>query len=122
MQGMNGFDLFNEIRKINDKIKVCFITAFDLQNEMKELKTSMSDEEKPPAIIRKPISMDDFVDRIEAEIPSQSRNLSSSKQIHFLICETCFWCASLVSQVSDHAMILNWHTCERKRILSYTLV
>jgi DNA-binding response OmpR family regulator len=121
MPGMNGFDLFNEIRKINDKIKVCFITAFDLQNEMKELKTSISDEEKPPVIIRKPISIDDFVDRIKAQVPSQSRNLSSSKQIHFLICETCFWCASLVSQVPNHATILNWHTCKEKRIRSYML-
>jgi DNA-binding response OmpR family regulator len=122
MPGMNGFDLFNEIRKINDKTKVCFITAFDLQNEMKELKISKSNEEKPPAIIRKPISIDDFVDRIKAQLPSQERNLSSSKQIHFVICETCFWCASLVSQVPDHATISNWHVCKEKRICSYMLV
>jgi DNA-binding response OmpR family regulator len=122
MSGMSGFDLFNEIRKINDKIKVCFITAFDLQREMKELKTSKSNEEKPPAIIRKPISIDDFVDRIKAQLSSQERNQSSSKQIHFLICETCFWCASLVSQVPNHATILNWHTCKEKRICSYMIV
>jgi DNA-binding response OmpR family regulator len=124
MPSMNGFDLFNEIRKINDKTKVCFITAFDLQNEMQELKASKSYEEKPPAIIRKPVSIDDFVDRIKAQILSQERNLSSSlsKQIHFLICETCFWCASLVSQLPDDATISNWHVCKEKRICSYTLV
>jgi DNA-binding response OmpR family regulator len=72
MPSMNGFDLFNEIRKINDKTKVCFITAFDLQNEMHELKASKGYEEKPPAIIRKPVSIDDFVDGIKAQIPSQS--------------------------------------------------
>ena len=120
MPRMNGFELFNEIRKINDKIKVCFITAFDPQNEMKELKTSKGDEEEPLAIIRKPISIDNFVDRIKSEITplQKNRNLSSSKQIHFLICETCFWCASLVS----HATILNWHNCKEKRIRSYMLV
>jgi hypothetical protein len=64
-----------------------------------------------PAVIRKPISIDDF-----AETPLQHR---TSSQIHFLICETCFWCASLVSQVPDHATILNWHTCKDKRIRSY---
>jgi hypothetical protein len=59
-----------------------------------------------------------FVDRVKAE----NRNLAS-KQIHFLICETCFWCASLVSQVPDHSTILNWHTCKgRRRIRSYTLL
>jgi DNA-binding response OmpR family regulator len=122
MPGMNGFDLFNEIRKINDKTNVCFITAFDLQNEIQELKALNSNEEKPPAIIRKPISIDDFLDRIKAQIPSQERNLSSSEQIRFLICETCFWCASLVSQVPDHATISNWHVCKEKRICSYMLV
>ena len=121
MPNMNGFELFKQIRKVNDKIKVCFITAFDLQDEMKELKTSMIDEEKRPGIIRKPISIDDFVDRIKAEIPYQDRNLSCFTQILFLICETCFWCASLVSQVPDHTTISNWHMCEEKRICSYTL-
>ena len=67
-----------------------------------------------PAVIRKPISIDDF-----AETPFQRR---TSSQIHFLICETCFWCASLVSQVPDHATILDMHTCKHKRICSYMLV
>ena len=31
MPKMNGFDLYNEMRKIDDKIKACFITAFDIQ-------------------------------------------------------------------------------------------
>ena len=62
---------------------------------------------------------DDFVDRVKAEIPIQHR---TSNQVHFLICETCFWCASLISQVPDHATILNWHTCKEKRIYSYMLV
>jgi hypothetical protein len=63
----------------------------------------------------------DFVDRVKATKPFPDRNLASSKQIHFLICETCFWCASLVSQVPDHSTILNWHTCKERRIRSYTL-
>jgi DNA-binding response OmpR family regulator len=31
MPKMNGFELYNQIRKIDDRIKVCFITAFDIQ-------------------------------------------------------------------------------------------
>ena len=120
MPGMNGFDLFKEIQKVNDKIEVSFITAYDLETE--ENKALISNKEKPPSIIRKPISVNDFVDRVKAEIPSQTRNLSSSpKQIQFLICDSCFWCASLLSQVPDYAAILNWHTCKGKRICSYQL-
>ena len=29
---MNGFELYKEIRKIDDKVKVCFITAFDVDH------------------------------------------------------------------------------------------
>ena len=84
--------------------------------------STLNNSNKKPAVIRKPISIDDFVDRVKAEIPLKQRYLLLLKQIHFLICETCFWCASLVSQVPDHATILNWHTCKEKRIRSYMLV
>lgn len=122
MPGMNGFELFNEIRAVNDKIKVCFITAFDLQKEMKDLKTSSLSEEKLPAVIQKPISIDDFVAMIRAHMPLESiAEAYPKQQIHFLICETCFWCASLLSQIPDHRTILNWHSCENKIIYSYLL-
>jgi hypothetical protein len=74
-----------------------------------------------PAVIRKPISIDDFVERVKAEIPLQNISQSSSRQIHFLICETCFWCASLLYQIPDCTKILNWHTCKDKIIRSYAL-
>ena len=31
MPEMNGFQLYNEMKKINNRVKVCFITAFDIQ-------------------------------------------------------------------------------------------
>jgi DNA-binding response OmpR family regulator len=33
MPKMNGFNLYREIRKLDDEVKVCFMTAFDIQNE-----------------------------------------------------------------------------------------
>jgi two-component SAPR family response regulator len=30
MQNMNSFELYAEIIKIDDKVKVCFITAFEI--------------------------------------------------------------------------------------------
>jgi DNA-binding response OmpR family regulator len=56
MPGMNGFELYNEIRKIDDKVKVCFITAFDIQKE------------DAGCLIRKPVVIDDLVKRVRAKI------------------------------------------------------
>jgi DNA-binding response OmpR family regulator len=56
MPKMDGFELYNEIRKIDDKVKVCFITAFDIQKEDVE------------CLIRKPIPIGDLVKRVRAEI------------------------------------------------------
>lgn len=56
MPKMNGIELYNEIRKIDDKVKVCFVTAFDIENQDVE------------CIIRKPIVMRDLVKRIRAKI------------------------------------------------------
>ena len=34
MPKMNGFELYQEIRKVDTKVKVCFITAFDVIMEI----------------------------------------------------------------------------------------
>ena len=50
MPKMNGFELSGEIRKIDDKVKITFMTAFDIRKE--DLKTAvpaLGDEE--PLII-----------------------------------------------------------------------
>jgi two-component SAPR family response regulator len=120
MPKMNGLELFNQIRNLNNRIGICFVTAFDLQKEMKDSKVVVmpsGDNKISPAVIQKPISIDDFVARIKTEISLQS----ISQQICFLICESCFWCASLLYQIPDNTTILNWHSCENKTICSYAL-
>jgi two-component system, OmpR family, response regulator ChvI len=67
MPKMNGFELCNEMRKVNDKVKVCFVTAFDIQKEEEDLKAVTTLNEKP-VIIRKPITIDDLVKRVRAEL------------------------------------------------------
>jgi DNA-binding response OmpR family regulator len=66
MPEMNGFELYNEIRKIDDKVKVCFITAFDIQKA--DLKLNNSEKYDLECLIRKPVSIDDLVKRLKAEI------------------------------------------------------
>ena len=59
MPKMNGFELYNEIRKIDDKVPVCFITAFDIEKQDVE------------CLIRKPIVIGDLVKRVRAKIQGQ---------------------------------------------------
>jgi len=69
MPKMNGFELYKEIRKIDDKVKVCFVTAFDIQREEEDdLKAVDTLNDEKPAIIRKPITIDDLVKRVNAEL------------------------------------------------------
>jgi CheY-like chemotaxis protein len=79
MPNMNGFELYREIRKIDDKVKVCFVTAFEVYHE--ELKKFLSSlnalpylqypqEEDVKCFIRKPIDIDDLVKRIKEELNS----------------------------------------------------
>jgi CheY-like chemotaxis protein len=69
MPKMDGFELYNEIKKVDDKVKVCFVTAFDIQKEdeeyLKDVATSLNQK---PAIIRKPISIDDLVQKVKEEL------------------------------------------------------
>ncbi|HZA07844.1 MAG TPA: response regulator [Nitrososphaeraceae archaeon] len=67
MPKMNGFELYNELRKINEKLKVCFITAFDVQKE--DLK-ALSELNGNLAIIRKPIAIGDLVKKVKLELGS----------------------------------------------------
>jgi DNA-binding response OmpR family regulator len=70
MPKMNGFELYKEIRKINDNVKVCFVTAFDIRREEEDdLKAIGTSNDEKPTIIRKPITIDDLVKRVNAELP-----------------------------------------------------
>jgi DNA-binding response OmpR family regulator len=69
MPRMNGFDLYSEIRKLDDKVKVCFMTAFDIKKEDIEAAVIPTlNEEKNPTVFRKPIKLEDLVSGVKAEI------------------------------------------------------
>src|SRR5438132_2177377 len=48
MPNMNGFELYREIRKIDDKVKVCFVTAFEVYYEVLKKKFHSSLNASPP--------------------------------------------------------------------------
>jgi len=65
MPKMNGFELYKEIDKIDNDVKVCFITAFEVYYEaLREVFPSMEVE----CFIRKPIEIGNLVKRIKNEL------------------------------------------------------
>jgi hypothetical protein len=74
MPNMNDYEVGKEA-KVDDKVRVCFVTAFDIQKEDEEdLKAVTISLNQKPVIIRKPISIDDLVMKVKMEIgDSQSR-------------------------------------------------
>ena len=80
MPKMNGYELYKEVRKIDGKVKVCFITAFDVNHgeNIKEYlsssNTTHQDKEDGEldvkCFIQKPIDIDDLVKQIRKELNS----------------------------------------------------
>ena len=69
MPEMDGFSLYEEIRKIDNKVKVCFITAFEMNYQaLRAIFPAATGTDDIGCFIRKPVDMDDLVRRIKAEI------------------------------------------------------
>jgi DNA-binding response OmpR family regulator len=67
MPKMDSFELYREIRKLDDKVKVCFMTAFDIKKE--EIKAALPTlNEEKPIIFRKPIKFEDLVTGVKAKL------------------------------------------------------
>lgn len=65
MPNINGFELYEELKKIDDKPRVCFITAYELYYEA--LKKDFP-ELNIGCFIKKPISVEDLATRIRKEL------------------------------------------------------
>jgi DNA-binding response OmpR family regulator len=62
MPKMDGFQLYEEIRKIHDSVRVCFITAYEVDyNVLKERFPKLATDYP---FIKKPIGSEDFVRRV----------------------------------------------------------
>jgi DNA-binding NtrC family response regulator len=62
MPKMNGFELYKKIKDIDNKIEVCFITAFEDYRE--EFKESFRQLEEAKYFIRKPKAIEDLVTHV----------------------------------------------------------
>jgi CheY-like chemotaxis protein len=68
MPKMDGFELYEELKKVDPSIKVCFLTASEMyREESREGKYSDLDNE---LFIQKPIPTDDLIIKINNKISS----------------------------------------------------
>jgi two-component system, OmpR family, response regulator ChvI len=69
MPQMNGFELYRQIRKIDDKVKVCFLTAGEMDYEQfgKELFPALENN----CYIQKPIENETLIKRLNKIISTE---------------------------------------------------
>ena len=70
MPKINGFELYRHISKLDDKIKVCFMSAFESYAE--EFKKAFPNQSEN-CFTRKPISIDELAKRIKEQLLEESR-------------------------------------------------
>jgi CheY-like chemotaxis protein len=68
MPNMNGFDLYDAVKKIDSKVKACFLTAFGEGYTEEFERRFPSSLFSDISFIRKPISMDDLVKKVNEVI------------------------------------------------------
>jgi two-component system response regulator ChvI len=64
MPKMNGFELFREIRKVDSKVKVCFLTALSELHDYKAFRKEVSPKRGERYYIQKPIENQEIIKRV----------------------------------------------------------
>jgi DNA-binding response OmpR family regulator len=70
MPQMNGFELYKEIRKLDDKVKVCFLSALTELKDYEAFRKEVFPKWGERYFIQKPIENDDMLKRINTIIGS----------------------------------------------------
>lgn len=63
MPRMNGFELYREIRKLDQHVKVCFLSAYEAYEGLRGFK-----EIDIKCVLKKPIRMADLVEHVRLEM------------------------------------------------------
>jgi DNA-binding response OmpR family regulator len=64
MPKMNGFQLYREIKKIDDKVKVCFLTALSEMHDYEEFKREVFPKAGQRYFIQKPVENQTLLKRL----------------------------------------------------------
>ena len=66
MPRMSGFELYDKIKKIDDRANVCFVTAYEEYYD--EIKKRFPRSEKIEWFIRKPIGIEELVKKVKSRL------------------------------------------------------
>lgn len=66
MPKMDGFELSQQLQNIDGRVKICFMTAYEVYSEA--LKELFPESYSSICFIKKPFSVQDFVERIRREM------------------------------------------------------
>jgi CheY-like chemotaxis protein len=69
LPNMDGFELYDKMKEIDNKVKVCFMTAYDINIKALQAVFPLSSD-LDGCFIRKPVHIEDFVTRIKSELGS----------------------------------------------------
>jgi CheY-like chemotaxis protein/class 3 adenylate cyclase len=67
MPEINGIELYSKFKSINRAVKILFVSALDVMPEL----VSIFPEIVKDDILRKPVEMDDFINKIKRKLPIQ---------------------------------------------------
>ncbi|MGC2571323.1 MAG: response regulator [Candidatus Nitrosopolaris sp.] len=68
MPQMNGFELYKEIREIYNKVKICFITVFEVYHEELRKQFHSVYDNEDTKLIPKPIEIDELVRQVRDQL------------------------------------------------------
>jgi DNA-binding response OmpR family regulator len=78
MPKLNGFEAYQQMKRIDTKVKVCFITASEM-HYYEEIRKEIFPKLGVKRLIRKPVRMDDLVNDLTDELKSTNDNDAYNK-------------------------------------------
>jgi len=76
MPGMNGIQLYQKLKRIDDDLRVIFVTALDAAEEL----VSVLPDLNPPFIIRKPISAQNFINAVKKAVTYEPMKVTNDSR------------------------------------------
>jgi DNA-binding response OmpR family regulator len=79
MPKMSGFELYEQLKRLDSNLKICFLTASEMYHrEIREVEHCALNED---LFLQKPISNEDLVREIDSKINGSGITLNSKKKI-----------------------------------------
>ena len=79
MPNMNGIEFYQQMKEIDKKVKICFITASEM-HYYEEIRNEIFPILGVRRLIRKPIKMDDLVEDLREELKSIDYNTNNNNK------------------------------------------